>query len=373
MGGVKPFTVGYTWRTALRSGVAALLVCVGSMGAAHASAAEAGKLTVTWLDTPVHGLAVVVETPAGKVFLIDTGGTRAAKPGGEPDYNTGRDAISPLLKARGYTEISGISISHPHGDHFGGAAWLLENWKVRSVVDNGYMGRGQTDGYLKIRTMAQQTAGIYLLNQAAAAQAGELRDAAKKQGGNCRAVVAGDTLDWDPALTVEVLSPPAEFLGTTADPKKLSEHGLLNQNSIVLRVQHGKNVFLFPGDCYGGGFEGHLKATVTPERLKTTVLTAPHHGFNPGTNFPKMVQAQIVVASCLADYPGNANTPNPRSPGIRAHKVFGALGAKVYVTAWHGNVQVVSDGETVKVTSQRKSEPWPEPNDAFPAPAPVKK
>ena len=64
------------------------------------------------------------------------------------------------------------------------------------------------------------------------------------------------------ALTVEVLSPPAAFLGTTADPKKLSEHGLLNQNSIVLRVQHGKNVFLFPGDCYGGSFEQHLKATV---------------------------------------------------------------------------------------------------------------
>lgn len=336
-------------------------------------AAGSGKLTVTWLDTPVHGLAVVMETPSGKVFLVDTGGTRARGKAGEPDYNAGRDAISPLLKARGYSEISGISISHPHGDHYGGAAWLLENWKVRTFVDNGYMGRGQTDGYLKIRTTAQQTAGVYLLDQAATAQAGELRDAARKQGGNYRAAVAGDSLDWDPALTVEVLSPPAEFLGTTADPKKISEHGLLNQNSIVLRVQHGKNVFLFPGDCYGGGFEQHLKATAKPERLKTTVLTAPHHGFNPGTSFPKMVQAEIVVASCLADYPGNANTPNPRSPGTRAHKVFGELGAKVYVTAWHGNVQVVSDGETVKATVQRESEPWPEPNDALPASAAVKK
>ena len=338
-----------------------------------ARAADSGKLTVTWLDLAVHGLAVVLETPGGKVFLIDTGGTRATKSSGEADYNSGRDAISPFLKARGYTEIAGISVSHPHGDHYGGAPWLLENWKVISYVDNGYTGRGQTDGYLKVRATAQQTAGVYLLNQAAAARAGELRDAAQKQGGNYRAVAAGDTLDWDPALMVEVLSPPAEFLGTKTDPAKISEHGLLNQNSIVLRVQHGKNVFLFPGDCYGGGFEGHLKAKVAPERLKTTVLTAPHHGFNPGTNFPKMVQAEIVVASCLPDYPSNANTPNPRSPGTRAHKVFGALGAKVYVTAWHGNVQVVSDGETVKATIQRESEPWPEPNDAHPAPAPAKK
>ncbi len=354
-----------------------LWLALAAMGVGAASRAWAagasGTLTVTWLNMTAHGLAVVVETPAGKVFLIDTGGTKSAGKAGEPDYNTGRDTISPFLKALGYAEIAGIAVSHPHGDHYGGAAWLLENWKVREFVDNGYMGRGQTDGYLKVRTTAQQTTGVYLLNQAAAAKAGELREAAKKQGGNYRAVVARDRLDWDPALTVEVLSPPAEFLGTTADPKKLSEHGLLNQNSIVLRVQHGKNVFLFPGDCYGGGFEGHLKATVKPEHLKTTVLTAPHHGFNPGTNFPKWTQPQIVVASALGDYPSNANTPNPRSPGTRAHKVFGALGANVYVTAWHGNVQVVSDGETVKASSQRESAPWPEPNDALPASVPAKK
>ena len=157
-----------------------------------------------------------------------------------------------------------------------------------------------------------------------------------------------------------MLSPPAEYLGKGADAKKVSDHGLLNQNSIVLRVQHGKNVFLFPGDCYGGSFEHHLTTTVKPEHLKATVLTAPHHGFNPGTNFPRMVSAQIVVASALADYPGNATTPYPRSPGLHAHRVFGAIGATVYVTAWHGNVRVVSDGESVKASVQRESEPWPE-------------
>jgi len=320
----------------------------------HLPAAGPGKLTVTWLEMPVHGLAITVETPSGRVFLIDTGGVKSAKAGGASDYDAGRDTISPFLKARGYTEIAGIALSHPHGDHFGGAPWLLENWKVRDFVDNGYTGRGQTEGYLKIRTTAQQVAGVYLLNQAAVARAGELRDAARKQGGHYRAVTAGDRLEWDDALMVDVLSPPAEFLSTKADPAKISEHGLLNSNSLVLRVQHGKNVFLFPGDCYGGAFEQHLKATVPPGRLKTTVLTAPHHGFNPGIDFPKLTRPEIVIASCLADYPGNANTPNPRSPGTRATEVFGALGAKVYVTAWHGNVQVVSDGETVTATTQRE-------------------
>jgi competence protein ComEC len=354
-----PFTIPARRRRKFPAG-GWLFLLVGLAAVARSAAADTGRLTVTWLDMPVHGLAVVMETPSGGVFLIDTGGTKSPAKPGEPGYDAGRDTIAPFLTARGHTEIAALLLSHPHGDHFGGAPWLLEHWKVRAFVDNGYTGRGQTDGYLKIRTTAQQTAGIYLLERAAAARAGELRAAARQQGGNYRAVVAGDRLDWDPAISVEVLSPPAEFLGTAADPAKVSEHGLLNQNSIVLRVQHGKNVFLFPGDCYGGSFEQHLKATVTPERLKTTVLTAPHHGFNPGTNFPKMASAQIVVASALADYPSNATTPYPRSPGLHAHKVFGALGAKVYVTAWHGNVQVVSDGETVTASVQRESEPWPE-------------
>lgn len=291
------------------------------------SAGEPGKLTVTWLDLPVHGLAVVMETPSGETFVIDTGGTKFAD---HQDYNAGRDTIAPFLSKHGHTAIAGISVSHPHGDHYGGASWLLNNWKVGQFIDNGYEGRGQTTTYTQLRPMAQQRGSVY------------------------RAVHAGDRLEWDPALTVEVLSPPAEFISTTADPAKVSEHGLLNSNSIVLRVQHGKNVFIFPGDSYGGAFEQHLKTSIAPERLKTTVLTAPHHGFNPGIEFPKLTQPEIVIASCLADYPGNAGTPNPRSPGQRATDVFGALGAKVFVTAWHGNVRVVSDGEAVTTMAERE-------------------
>lgn len=315
--------------------VRALLVAACLLPIVRPSAwAKDGKLTVTWLDMPVHGLAVVLEAPSGKAFLIDTGGFQQKA---DSDYSAGRDTIAPFLTTRGYKEIAAISISHPHADHYGGASCLLNNWKVGTFIDNGYEGRGQSPSYTQLRRMAEQRGAIY------------------------RVVHAGDKLDWDPALSVEVLSPPAEFLSTDADPAKVSEHGLLNSNSIVLRVQHGKNVFLFPGDCYGGAFEEHLQKTVAPEKLATTVLTAPHHGFNPGVQFPKMTHPQIVVVSCLADYPSNANTPNPRSPGERATKVFGELGAKVYVTPWHGNVQVVSDGETVKVTTQREPAVVPPP------------
>ena len=291
------------------------------------SRAAEGKLTVTWLAMPVHGLAAVVETPSGKVFLVDTGGVKQAE--GE-DYNAGRDAIAPLLKAHGHQEIAGIVISHPHADHYGGVEWLLNNWQVKQYLDNGYEGRGQTLAYTRLRGLAVQ------------------------RGGEHKVVHHGDTLDWDPALTVEVLSPPKEFLDPNSDPSKVSDHGLLNSNSIVIRVQHGKNVFIFPGDSYGGTFEKHMKANVAPEKLKATVLTANHHGFNPGIDFPKMVMPKYVVASCVADYPANAGTPNTRSPGDKAAEVYGALGAQVFVTAFHGTIVAVSDGETVTMSKQHE-------------------
>lgn len=84
-----------------------------------ATRAESGRLTVTWLDLPVHGLAVVMETPSGKTFLIDTGGVQQKA---DSDYTAGRDTIAPFLTARGIKDIAGISISHPHGDHYGGAS-----------------------------------------------------------------------------------------------------------------------------------------------------------------------------------------------------------------------------------------------------------
>lgn len=289
-----------------------------------------GPMTVTWLDTPVHGLAAVLKTPAGKVYLIDTGGVRS-----QPDYNAGRDAVAPFLKAQGVTEIAGIVISHPHGDHYGGAEWLINNWKVNAFIDHNYEGRGQTLSYTRLRGLAVSRGGVH------------------------QPVHFGDVLDWDPALKVEVLSPPKEFLDPNSDPAKVSDHGLLNSNSVVLRVQHEKNVFIFPGDSYGGTFEKHMKANVPAEKLKATVLTANHHGFNPGFDFPKMVLPQYVVASCVADYPGNANTPYPRSPGDNAIKVYGAIGAEVFVTAFHGNITAVSDGEKVIMTKQHERAPAP--------------
>lgn len=278
---------------------------------------DPGKLIVTYLDTMDHGLAVALRSPSGAVYLIDTGPRSARR-------DSGRDTIAPLLKARGIDEIAAIVLSHPHADHFGGATWLLDNFKIKRLIDSGYDARGMSNAYRDLRRHAGDRGVAY------------------------QTAVAGDRLEWGDSLEVDVLSPPREFLGIDADPARISEHGLLNGNSLVLRVRHGKNVFLFPGDAYGIG-QRYMLENVKRDRLATTVLCAPHHGFNCSPEFAEATRPAIVVASCLDRYENSEVT----SPGARAGEVFGKVGSKVYVTAWHGDVEVVSDGETYTVKTSR--------------------
>lgn len=285
-----------------------------------AAAAPPGRLTVTWFDMKVHGLAVALETPSGQVFLVDAGG-RDEKTG----YIAARDAVAPHLKARGHTEIAGLAVSHPHADHYGGTEWWLTNWPVKRFVDSGYEGRAQTDDYRKLRALA------------------------KSRGAEYRTAHAGQKLDWDKDLDIEVLAPPKEFLELQSDPKKISDHGLLNGNSLVLRVQHGANVFIFPGDAYGMG-QRFILTNLPPGHLRATVVTAPHHGFNSSPEFVEASRPKIVIASCLADYPGSPI----RSPADRTVAMYAPVGAQTYATCWHGNIQVVSDGTTFTVKTERE-------------------
>ena len=83
--------------------------------------------------------------------------------------------------------------------------------------------------------------------------------------------------------------------------------------------------------------------------MKCNVLAVPHHGFDSYERFAAVVKPEVVVASCLKEYPRYSI----RSPGQKTMDVYGSVGAQVYVTAWHGTVQVTSDGESYTVKTDR--------------------
>lgn len=279
------------------------------------AAGAVGALKITVLDFKTHGLAVVLQTPANRTWLLDT----ALRP--TEGYYAARDVIAPFLKRAGVTALDGVLISHPHGDHFGGLPFLLENFRIGQLVDGGYaeIGGSELESYRKLR--AQYVAG----------------------GGKSVIVKVGSKLALDPALDAEVLWPPAGL--HRPDPLR-KDDALYNANSVVLRVQYGTKVFLFPGDNHG--LAGMAKI-VDPEKLKCDLLVAPHHGLNSSAAMAAATRPKFVLVASLREY---------KNPLIRPYELtrgaFELVGSEVYATWAHGDLTAVSDGTTIKVTTTRQ-------------------
>lgn len=270
---------------------------------------------MTILDCRLHGLAVVLQTPGGKTWLVDTG------PSPKGDQEPARDVLASFLKQAGVPALDGVLISHPHGDHRGGLPYLMERFRIGQLVDAGYdeIGGAELEAYRKTR--AHYVAG----------------------GGRSVIVALGAKLSLDPELEAEILWPPVGL--HRPDPKRKDE-ALYNSNSIVLRVRHGTNVFLFPGDHHG---IAGLAKFVTPEKLKCDLLVAPHHGLNSIPAMAAATKPKFVVVPSLQEY---------LNPLIRPYELtksaFEPVGSNVYATWVHGDITAVSDGRTLRVTAQRQ-------------------
>ncbi len=271
-------------------------------------------LVVTVLQLKYHGQAVVLQTPTGNTFMIDSGS------GGD------QEGVEKFLRSQHITRLDGLLISHPHNDHQGGAPYLLRHFPVNTLFLSPF------DRKLPAELKTGEIE--FSLN---------LRRLAKQQGVKVREVFTGQKLNWDPALKVEVLWPPSElFLPPNRNP-----HETFNGNSVVLRIQYGDTVFLFPGDLTDEA--GKRLIEQQKEKLKTDILTAPHHGFFNSQEFAQATQPRVVVASCIVDYPDH---PTKNVPGINAVKLFAPLGTRVYVTAWQGTVRIESDSQHLRVTTE---------------------
>ena len=270
----------------------------------------AGALRLTIFELPVHGLAIAVETPAGALRFVDTGAKA-------DERSSGKEVLGPFVTASGAREIAGITISHPDRDHFEGARYLLKRFAVREFADGLAADAKLADDYV------------------------ELREQARSAGATVRMLRAGDVLDWDPALEVTVLAPPTAGIAT-----RRKDHE--NDHSLVLRVRHGTQVFLLPGDIERAGAASLLAAHPTAT-LRADVLVAPHHGFFDDAKFAATVAPKHVVVSCQAEYADK----EPREPGRLAEQLFGAVAAQGWVTAWDGTVTITSDGANSTVTASR--------------------
>lgn len=104
-----------------------------------------GAMKITFLDVG-KGDAAFIEFPGGGNMLVDAG---SGGDGGR--FDIGRNVVAPYVWNEGQRRIDAMVITHPHEDHLGGAIFILENFPVDAVIDNGYYYKGKLyDRYVRL-------------------------------------------------------------------------------------------------------------------------------------------------------------------------------------------------------------------------------
>jgi competence protein ComEC len=268
-----------------------------------------GELRVTFLDVG-QGDSALIETGTGEVALIDGGGSV----NGGPD--PGAEAVVPMLRALRITRLDLVVLSHPHPDHYGGLAAVLETVDVAELWDTGQAeSEGDTGAASQLVSRARQLGTTVH-------RPSDLCGRARRLG---RAVL-------------QVLSPCPSF-----------DEGLgANDNSFVLRLAHGARSVLLTGDVELAA-EAGLVAN-TGRVLDSDVLKVPHHGSRTSST-PELLQAVspwLSVISC-----GRANRFG--HPHAEVVERLRATSKHVLRTDRVGGVRLVSDGRRLRVEAWDRS------------------
>lgn len=274
-------------------GCAGAAQAAGNTGAENTGTAQAGTLTVTWLDVG-QGDAAVIQC-GGQSMLVD---------GGKPEKSS---YIYAWLQQHGLSYLDVIVATHVDADHIGGLSGALNYASVGTA-------------YCSVTTGTTETFQSFVKYLA-------------QRGKQITVPTAGETFALGGAQ-VQILGP----LHRAEDS---------NDNSIVLKVSFGATSFLFTGDAERAEEQDLLNAGVN---LQSTVLKVGHHGSDTSTSYPflRAVAPQYAVISVGAGnsygHPTEAVLSRLRDAGVTTFR-----------TDMQGEITAVSDGQTINFSTAKNA------------------
>ena len=282
-------------------GSAAVLAILAALLWHQAIAGSDERLHVHFLDVG-QGDAVLVVTPQGRQVLVDGG----------PDPIGAARAVGHRLSFWD-RDLDLVDLTHPDEDHFRGLAEILDRYRVDVVLESG---------------MDSQNP-LYL----------EWRKAVETEGARRVTATQGQKIELGGSISLEVVNPgPHLMVGTNSDS---------NNNGVVIRLVYGRVSFLLTADIEAEAEERLLREGLP---LQSTVLKVPHHGSRTSTTSGFLAAVAPVVAVTSA----GADNPFGHPHAEVTARLESAIGeGRSYLTAEHGDVELITDGRRLWVKTER--------------------
>jgi competence protein ComEC len=263
-------------------------------------------LRVTMVDVG-HGSAALLELPDGYNILIDGGGFSDNRV-----FDVGARIIAPFLWRKKIKTVDTLVLSHPNSDHLNGLIYIAEHFNVKNVWTNSEA--SNTFGYKKFMEVIEKN-NIQMPGYKEIARIHDIN-----------------------GVCLDILYPLVDFI----DKRKIESWRDINNNSLVIKVVLGSKSFLFPGDIKARA-EGELVATAG-DRLKSTVLMAPHHGSRSSSTEPFLEKVNPEVVIISSRWKSRFGFPHPS-----VLKRYKGRGYRIFGTARHGAITMSTDGQALMI------------------------
>lgn len=252
---------------------------------------EKQLMTVHYIDVG-QGDSIFIELPNKRTMLIDAGESSKGK------------IVSNYISSLGYTKIDYLVGTHPHSDHIGGMAHIINTFSIGSIYMPKAISTSKTYENL-LNTISQKELSVFTTK-------------------------VGVNILNEQDLKINIIAPNSD------------SYSDLNDYSAVIKITYGNNKFLFMGDAEVKS-ENEIKNDVSAD-----VIKIGHHGSDTssGQNFVNKVNAKYVIISVGV----NNRYNHPYQSTIDR---WSNIGAKIFRTDLNGNIIVSSNGSKINIATSR--------------------